>query len=373
MTDTMTDAMTALTQRKRWLWRLFWVVVVAAVLAGAYWWFVGSRIVSTDNAYTATEVAQVAAAVDGTVKRIHVTDTQRVQANDVLVELDPTDARLVLVEAEADLNLIVRRVEAYFLNDQILAAQELARDADVKRAAAQLQAALADRDRAGIDLTRRRALAASGSVSADELTRAENANLAALASLAAAHADVALARANLEGAVGERRMNQASIANTTVETHPEVLLARAKRDQAQLNFERTTIRAPVAGVVVKRQVQLGQRVPAGLTLLSIVPTDQIYVNANFKEVQLAHVKIGQEVEVISDWYGNAVTYQGKVAGFSGGSGATFAVIPAQNATGNWIKVVQRVPVRIDLDPEQLKNHPLGVGLSMTVRIRLDRP
>jgi len=365
--------MTAHIQRKRWLLRLLLVVLLLAVMAVSYWWLVSSRVVTTDNAYTATEVAQVAAAVDATVRDIRVADTQRVQANDVLVELDPTDARLALNEAQAELNRTIRRVEGYFLNDDILAAQELARDADLKRAAAQLDAAQADRERASIDLKRRRALAASGSVSADELTRAENANLSAQASLAAARADVALAQANLDGAIGARRMNQALIANTTVQTHPEVLLARAKSDQAQLNLDRTTIRAPVAGVVVKRQVQLGQRVTAGLTLLSIVPVDNIHVNANFKEVQLAHVKIGQPVEVTSDWYGSAVTYQGTVAGFSGGSGSTFAVIPAQNATGNWIKVVQRVPVRINLDPQQLAQYPLGVGLSMTVRIRLDRP
>lgn len=365
--------MTAQTQRKRWLWRLLLAILLIAAVAGSYWWLVGSRIVSTDNAYTATEVAQVAAAVDGTVKQILVTDTQRVRADEVLVELDPADARLALVEAEAELNRTVRRVDGYFLNDHILAAQEQARQADLKRMAAHLQAAGADRERAGIDLKRRRALATSGSVSAEELTRAENANLAAQASVAAAHADVALAQANLNAALGARRMNQALIADTTVETHPEVLLARAKKEQAQLNLDRTVIRAPVSGTVVKRQVQLGQRVQAGLTLLSIVPTDKIYVNANFKEVQLANVKIGQPVEVTSDWYGNSVKYQGTVAGFSGGSGSTFAVIPAQNATGNWIKVVQRVPVRINLDPEQLQQHPLGVGLSMTVRIRLDPP
>lgn len=364
--------MTAQMLRKRWLWRLLIAILLVGGIAGGYWWLVGSRLVSTDNAYTATEVAQVAAAVDGTVRQIQVTDTQRVNVNEILVELDPSDARLALVEAEAELNKTVRRVEGYFLNDQILAAQEQARDADLKRVAAQLQSAQADRERASIDLKRRRALSASGSVSADELSRAENADLTAQASLAAAHADVALAQANLNAAIGARRMNQALIASTTLETHPEVLLARAKRDQAQLNLDRTVIRAPVAGVVVKRQVQLGQRVHAGLTLLSIVPTDKIYVNANFKEVQLAHVKIGQPVDLISDWYGNAVQYQGTVAGFSGGSGASFAVIPAQNATGNWIKVVQRVPVRIDLDPTQLEKHPLGVGLSMTVRIRLDR-
>lgn len=158
-----------------------------------------------------------------------------------------------------------------------------------------------------------------------------------------------------------------------MQAHPEVQLAQARKEQAQLNLERTVIRAPISGVVAKRQVQLGQRVQAGTTLLSIVPIERMYVNANFKEVQLKKVRVGQSVEVISDWYGNTVKYRGTVTGFAGGSGASFAVIPAQNATGNWIKVVQRVPVRIALDPEQLRDHPLGVGLSMTVRIHLERP
>lgn len=360
-------------QRKRWLLRLLFVVVILAAIFAAYWRLIGSRMVITDNAYTATEIAQVAAAVDGTIQGIKVIDTQAVKQGEVLAEIDPADARISLIEAQAELDRTVRKVEGYFLNDQTLLAQVQAKEADLARARAELQAAQADDERAAIDLKRRRALASSGSVSADELTRAENAWRAAQASLLAAHANVALARANVESALGTRRINQALTANTHVQEHPEVQLARARKEQAQLNLERTVIRAPISGVVAKRQVQLGQRVQAGTTLLSIVPTESIYVNANFKEVQLKNVRVGQNVEVISDWYGNTVKYRGTVTGFSGGSGASFAVIPAQNATGNWIKVVQRVPVRIALDPEQLQAHPLGVGLSMTVRIRLERP
>jgi membrane fusion protein (multidrug efflux system) len=360
-------------QRKRWLLRLLFVVISLLVLFLAYWWWLGSRIVSTDNAYTATEVAQVAASVDGTIKGVNVIDTQAVKQGDVLAEIDPADAKLSLIEAQAELETTVRRVEGYFLNNQTLSAQVLAREADLERALAELQAAQADDERAAIDLKRRRALSSSGSVSADELTRAKNAWHAAQANMLASHANVALARANVESALGARRINQALTANTSVQAHPEVQLAQARKEQAQLNLDRTVIRAPISGVVAKRQVQLGQRVQAGTTLLAIVPTERMYVNANFKEVQLNNVRVGQSVEVISDWYGNAVKYRGTVTGFSGGSGASFAVIPAQNATGNWIKVVQRVPVRIALDPEQLRAHPLGVGLSMTVRIHLERP
>jgi membrane fusion protein (multidrug efflux system) len=360
-------------QRKRWLLRLLAVAVVVAVLFTMYWWLIGSRFVSTDNAYTATEVAQVAASVDGTIQEIHAIDTQAVTQGDVLAKIDPADAKLLLIEAQAELDRTVRKVEGYFLNDQTLASQLLAREADLQRAHAERQAAQAHDERAAIDLKRRRALSSSGSVSADELTRAENAWRSAQASLLAADANVALARANVETAQSARRMNQALTANTSIEEHPEVQLARAKAEQAQLNLERTVIRAPISGVVAKRQVQLGQRIQAGTTLLAIVPTEKMYLNANFKEVQLKDVRMGQAVEAVSDWYGPTVKYRGTVVGFSGGSGAAFAVIPAQNATGNWIKVVQRLPVRIALDPEQLRTHPLGVGLSMTVRIRVDHP
>jgi len=360
-------------QRKRWLLRLLAAVIVAAALFTTYWWLIGSRFVSTDNAYTATEVAQVAAAVDGTIQEIYVIDTQAVKQGNVLAKIDPADAKLLLIEAQAELDRTVRKVEGYFLHDQTLASQLLAREADLQRAHAERQAAQAHEERAAIDLKRRRALSSSGSVSADELTRAENAWRSAQASMLAAHANVALAQANVESAQSARRMNQALTANTSIQEHPEVQLARAKAAQAQLNLERTVIRAPISGVVAKRQVQLGQRVQAGTTLLAIVPTEKMYLNANFKEVQLKDVRIGQTVEALSDWYGPNVKYRGTVVGFSGGSGAAFAVIPAQNATGNWIKVVQRLPVRIALDPEQLRKHPLGVGLSMTVRIRVDHP
>ena len=360
-------------QRKRWLLRLLVVVIIVAVLFTTYWWLLGSRFVSTDNAYTATEVAQVAAAVDGTIQEIHAIDTQAVTQGAVLAKIDPADASLLLIEAQAELDRTLRKVEGYFLHDQTLASQLLAREADLQRAYAERQAAQAHDERAAIDLKRRRALSGSGSVSADELTRAENAWRSAQASLLAAEANVALARANVETAQSARRMNQALTANTSIQDHPEVQLARAKAEQAQLNLERTVIRAPISGVVAKRQVQLGQRVQAGTTFLAIVPTEKMYLNANFKEVQLKDVRIGQTVEALSDWYGPTVKYRGTVMGFSGGSGAAFAVIPAQNATGNWIKVVQRLPVRIALDPEQLRTHPLGVGLSMTVRIRVDQP
>ena len=355
-------------RRNKLLLALGAVVGTAAVVSAAYWYLYGSHFVSTDNAYAAVEIAQVTPSVGGTISEVRVTDTQSVTKGDVLVVIDPTDAKLALAQAEADLGSAIRRVRGYVANDSGLIAQIAARAADEKRAAAQLASAEADFERASIDLQRREALSASGSVSGDELTRAQNAFAAAKANLTVAQAATAQAKANRDAAIGSKEANAALIADTTEDTNPEVALARARRDQAAVDLERTIIRAPVDGVVAKRQVQLGQRVQAGTPLLAVVPVQEMHVDANFKEVQLEKVRAGQPVTLTADIYGSSVTYNGTVEGFSGGSGAAFAAIPAQNATGNWIKVVQRVPVRIKLDPEQLAANPLKVGLSMTARI-----
>jgi len=352
--------------------RLFLIfgATVATIATGyaLYDHFYASHFVSTDNAYTAAETAQVTPAVGGIVREVLVADTQRVKQGDVVVILDDTDARLALAQAEAELGRSIRRVRGYVANDTSLAAQLDSRASDERRATAQLTAARADLERAQIDLDRRQALAASGSVSGDELTKARNAFETARANVTAAQALEAQARSNRVAAIGSREANAVLIADTTEETNPEVALARARRDQARVNLERTVIRAPVAGVVAKRTVQIGQQVQAGAPVLSVVPLQSVHVDANFKEVQLDRVKVGQPVEVHSDLYGHAVAFHGVVEGLAGGTGSTFATIPAQNATGNWIKVVQRVPVRIRLDSAELAARPLQVGLSMAATI-----
>ncbi len=371
MSDTKKATPTDVTKtnrRKKLLIALAAVVVISGATASAYALLYGSNFISTDNAYTAVEVAQVTPSVGGTVSRVFVTDTQAVKKGDVLVEIDPTDARLALVQAEADLGRAIRRVQGFMANDGSLNAQITARDADEKRAAAQLASAEADFERAQIDLKRREALSASGSVSGDELTRAQNAFASAKANLDATRAAIAQARANRSTAVSSREANAVLIAGTTVESNPEVALARARRDQAAVDLERTVIKAPVDGIVAKRQVQVGQRVQAGMPLLAVVPVHEMHVDANFKEVQLKKVRVGQPVTLHADIYGKGVTYHGIVEGFSGGSGSAFSAIPAQNATGNWIKVVQRLPVRVKLDPAELRISPLKVGLSMTAEI-----
>ncbi len=355
-------------RRNRLLAGLAGLVLLGGAGAGVYWWLHASRFVSTDNAYAAAEVAQVTPSIGGTVLEVLVRDTQAVKQGDVLLRIDPTDARLALAQAEAELARAMRRVKGYVANDGGLKAQVTAREADEKRAAAQLLAAEADMERATIDLQRRQALARSGSVSGEELTQAQNAFAAGKAQLASAVAAQAQARANREAAIGAKQVNATLIEGADAETNPEVQLAQARRDQAQVDLDRSTVRAPVDGVVARRSVQIGQRVQAGAPLMTVVPVQRIYVDANFKEGQLGKVRVGQRVQLQSDLYGSDVKYSGTVVGFSGGSGSAFAAIPAQNATGNWIKVVQRLPVRIQLDAAELARNPLRVGLSMQVTV-----
>ena len=344
------------------------VVMLAAIGSTAYWELHAVHFVSTDNAYAAAEVAQITPAVGGTVLEVKVSDTQAVKEGDVLLVIDPTDAKLAVAQATAELDRATRRVKSYMANDNNLSAQISAREADAQRASAQLAAAQADFERAKVDLQRRQALVASGSVSGDELTRAKNGFDAASAQLAAAKAAAAQVTANQRSAVAAKEANAALISHSTVDTNPEVLAARARLDQAQMDLARSVIRAPLDGVVAQRRVQRGQRVQPGMPLMAVVPVNEIYVDANFKEVQLEKVRVGQSVKLHADLYGKNVTYHGVVAGFSGGSGSAFAAIPAQNATGNWIKVVQRLPVRVQLDAVELQANPLKVGLSMSATI-----
>lgn len=300
-------------EKRKHLLALLGVGVAAAAAGGlTYWELVALHYVSTDNAYTAAEVAQVTAEVAGPVAEVRVVDSEKVKRGDILVVIDDTDAKLALRQAEAEL----------------------------RRAHAQLASAKANEKRYEIDLQRREALVASGAVSGEELTHVKNGAQDAGAAVAGARAADALARTSL--------------------------------DKAEVDLARTVIRSPVDGVVARRQVQLGQRVMPSTPLLSVVPSQDMYVNANFKEVQLKDVRPGQKVTLVSDLYGDAVVYHGVVDGFNGGTGAAFSLIPAQNATGNWIKVVQRVPVRIRLNPAELQANPLRVGLSMTATVDLRR-
>jgi len=342
-----------------------------ALIGGGYYAMdalVWSKHAVTDNAYVGADVAQVTPLIGGPVREVLVEDTQQVRRGDVLVRLDDTDAKIAVAQAEANLASAIRKVQGLHATDSGLGAQIAARAADEARTQAQISAAQSDVEKTRIDLQRRQELASTGAVSGDELTTARNAFTTATASLRAAQAARAQAAATRNAAVGDRDANRALIANSTVGNNPEVLVARAALAQARVDLERTVLRAPVDGVVSQRRVQVGQRVQAGTQIMVIVPVQAAYVDANFKEVELTKVRPGQPVELTSDLYGNDVVFHGKVAGFSGGTGAAFALVPAQNATGNWIKVVQRLPVRVTLDPKELQKNPLRVGLSMNVDV-----
>jgi membrane fusion protein (multidrug efflux system) len=327
-----------------------------------------SNFVSTDNAYSAVEIAQVTPSIGGTINDVWVTDTQMVKKGDILVTIDQTDTRLALDLAEANLSSAIRKVKGFVANNDSLNALIEVKKADEIRINAQLNSAKADFERASIDLQRREALVNSGAISGDELTNAKNAYSNAKANLDSAKAAIDQAKAALNSAIGAKDANEVLIAGVNEEQNPEILSAKARYEQAKVDFERTLIKAPIDGIVAKRQVQLGQRVQSGMPLLSIVPIQNMHVDANFKEVQLEKVRVGQPVELHADIYGKSIIYHGVVEGFSGGSGSAFSAIPAQNATGNWIKVVQRLPIRIALNQDELKEHPLKVGLSMNVEI-----
>jgi membrane fusion protein (multidrug efflux system) len=356
--------------RKTWLTRLGLVVIVGGLLWGAWYMLVGRTHVATDNAYVNAEMAQVTPLMSAQAIDVLVSDTQQVKRGDILVKLDPTDAKIAVAQAEADLAEAKRKFRQTRATSTSLAAQVDARGADIVQARAQLASAQADFDKARIDLQRREALVGDGAVSGDEVTSARKGYAAARAALDLARAGVQTAQATRGAASGQLAANDALVRGSTVDTDPAVMAAQAKLDSAKLNLDRAVIRAPIDGVVTKRQVQVGQRVAQGSPIMSIVPLAQVYVDANFKEKQLRGVTVGMPAKVTSDLYGGDVVYHGKVVGFSGGTGASMSLIPAQNATGNWIKVVQRLPLRIALDPKELAAHPLRVGLSMDVEIDL---
>ena len=344
-------------------------LVAAKVVIGAGWWLLSDGDhVATDNAYVNADSAQVTALVSGPVRSVEVVNTQTVRRGQILFRLDDSDTRLALAKAEADYLKARKQFGQISATSGSLAAQVGARDADIGQAQAQLASAGANLEKARVDLRRRSELVDSGAVSKDELTVAQNAYATAQANVAQARAAVSQASASRGAARESWAANEALVAGTSVDTSPDVAAARARLDQARLDLERTIIRAPIDGVVTNRQIQVGQRVAAGSAVMTIVPVASAYVDANFKEGQLARVRPGQPVELKSDLYGGDVVYHGRVVGFSGGTGSAFALIPAQNATGNWIKVVQRVPVRIALDPKELVRHPLRVGLSMDAEI-----
>jgi membrane fusion protein (multidrug efflux system) len=362
--DAAADAPDRSGKRRMLLQRFALALVVIAAL-WAVWYFVTQRgRVHTDNAYVGADTAVVTPLIGGTVKEVRVGGTQQVAKGDVLVVLDDSDARIDLANAEALLAQARQRFRQQRGGTSASEAAIAARGADVEQARARLAAAQADFDKARDAYNRRNAVASTGAVSGEELDQARTAFAAARSALAQAQAGIAAASAMQGTARGEAAASAALTQGYTEDTAPDVVAAQARVAQARLNLGRTVIRAPIGGVVTNRTVQVGQKLQAGAPIMTLVPLDATYVDANFKESQLRNVQPGQPVELTSDFYGSGVVYHGKVTGFAGGTGAAFALIPAQNATGNWVKVVQRLPVRVSLDPAEVRAHPLRVGLSM---------
>ncbi|VTX90729.1 HlyD family secretion protein [Acinetobacter ursingii] len=365
--STSDDAMKS--KRKKLLGYFALIVIIAAILY-AIWAVFFNHSISTDNAYVGAENAQITSMVSGQVAKVLVTDTAQVKQGDILVEIDNRDATIALAQAKAELAKAKRQYQQSSANSSSLSSQVIVRDDEINSAKAQVAKAQADVDKAKQDYDRRASLAATGAISKEELTSAQSALHTAQANLNVAQAGLSQAESNRKAAMSNLAANDALIKGTDEDTLPDVLVAQAKVEQAQLDLDRTVIRAPVDGVVARRNIQVGQRVAPGTVMMSVVPISQLYVDANFKESQLAKVRVGQTAILTSDLYGDDVEYHGKVIGFSGGTGAAFALILAQNATGNWIKVVQRLPVRIALDPKELADHPLRVGLSMEAKVDL---
>lgn len=323
---------------------IVWILVVGAVsLAlgwGLYWFFIGRWHVITDDAYVHGVVVNVAPQESGTVTAVNVAKTQFVRRGELLVRLDNHDAKLALKQAEANLAQTARSVAQIYQRVKADVAFVAERSAELQQARS--------------DLSRAEQLASYHGVSKQALEHARIAVMKAVAALEASKHNLAAARIATRG--------------TSPENHPQIKRAEASVSKAWLALARTRILAPVSGYVAEKDVQVGEEASPTSPLLSIVPLDSVYVDANFKETALARMRIGQPVTLVSSLYGSGVTYHGKVLGFSPGTGAAFSILPPQNASGNWIKVVQRLPVRIGINPKELKTHPLMLGLSMTADV-----
>jgi len=323
--------------------RILMIVLVLVGIGWAAWYFlIGRWHEYTDDAYVGGNIVQITPLVPGTVTRIGADDGDRVQAGQLLVQLDSSDAQAALAQAEATLARSVRQVRGIYRG--------------IDGSQAMLATRKADLDRARADVARRQALAGSGAVSAEELAHARDALAAAQAAFDAADQKLASDRVLVDDA--------------GVAAQPDVQAAAAAVRLAYINHARTAIVAPVSGYVARRAVQLGQRVQPGAPLMAVVPLDEVWVDANFKETQLRDMRIGQPVSLVSDLYGDDVKYSGRVLSLGIGTGSAFSLLPAQNATGNWIKIVQRLAVRVALDPAQVRKHPLRIGMSMAADVDL---
>ncbi|KTT18233.1 efflux RND transporter periplasmic adaptor subunit [Pseudomonas putida] len=341
-TPAPTEAPASSRKRKLWLIGLLVLLILGGLGTWAWYSLVGRWYESTDDAYVNGNVVEITPLVTGTVTSIGADDGDLVHAGQVLLQFDPADSQVALQSAQANLARTVRQVRGLYSNVDSLKAQLQTRQAELRKAQQ--------------DFNRRKVLAESGAIAGEELSHARD--------------DLSVAQAAVNSARQQLSTSAALVDDTVVASHPEVMAAAADLRQAYLAHARTTLVAPVTGYVAKRSVQLGQRLQPGTATMAVIPLDQVWIDANFKETQLRQMRIGQPVEITADLYGSDVTYSGTVDSLGAGTGSAFALLPAQNATGNWIKIVQRVPVRIHLNPDQLKDHPLRIGLSTVVDVDL---
>lgn len=329
-------------KRKVMLVILAIVVILSGIGVWGYHEFYGRWNESTDDAYVNGNVVEITPLVTGTVVSIGADDGDLVHEGQVLINFDPNDAQVGLQSAQANLARTVRQVRGLYSNVDGMKAQVNAQQAEVQKA----------QD----NFNRRKNLAAGGAISQEELSHARD--------------DLTSAQNALANAKQQLKTTSALVDDTVVSSHPDVMSAAAQLRQAYLNNSRSTLIAPVTGYVAKRSVQLGQRVQPGTALMAVIPLDQLWIDANFKETQLRDMRIGQPVDIQADLYGSDVKFSGTIDSLGAGTGSAFALLPAQNATGNWIKIVQRVPVRIHINAEELAKHPLRVGLSTQVDVNL---
>ena len=341
-TDTQTSSNNKSQQRKKGLSIFILLLLLISIGSVAYWYFFIKGFEETEDAYVSGNQVMVSAQVAGNISKINVDNMDPVQAGDVLLELDDTNAKLSFEQAKSNLANAVRQVSQ--LNYTVKQLKSAVRANEITLAQAQG------------NLNRRVQLVKDGAIDKESFQHAKEA--------------VELAKANLTTSQNQLGANQALLLDGPLSEQPQIQSAISNLKQAWLNLERTKIRSPIKGYVARRNAQVGQAVSVGGALMAVVTTDQMWLDANFKETQLTHMRIGQPVEIHFDLYGKDKTFNGKVIGIEMGTGSAFSLLPTQNATGNWIKVVQRVPVRIQLDPQQLAENPLRIGLSATVKVNV---
>ena len=341
-TDTQTSSNNKSQQRKKGLSIFILLLLLIAIGSAAYWFFFIKDFEETEDAYVSGNQVMVSSQVAGNISKINVDNMDPVQAGDVLLELDDTNAKLSFEQAKSNLANAVRQISQ--LNYTVKQLKSAVRANEITLAQAQG------------NLNRRVQLVKDGAIDKESFQHAKEA--------------VELAKANLTTSQNQLEANQALLLDGPLSEQPQIQSAVSNLKQAWLNLERTKIRSPIKGYVARRNAQVGQAVSVGGALMAVVNTDQMWLDANFKETQLTHMRIGQPVEIHFDLYGKDKTFNGKVIGIEMGTGSAFSLLPTQNATGNWIKVVQRVPVRIQLDPQQLAENPLRIGLSATVKVNV---